>query len=78
MCCGILADNDTHEELGRFKTRSGPKFIIDSNNVQDIEDMFAKADYIISYNGSKFDLPVLRKDEARCEDGLHHLEVRRG
>ncbi|MBQ2437108.1 MAG: hypothetical protein II265_03355 [Clostridia bacterium] len=61
VCCGILADNDTHEELGRFKTRSGPKFIIDSKNIQDIEDMFAKADYIVSYNGSKFDLPVLAK-----------------
>ena len=77
VCCGILADNETHEELGRFKTRSGPKFIIDSQgrfktrsgpkfiidsqNVQDIEDMFSKADYIISYNGSKFDLPVLAK-----------------
>lgn len=61
VCCGILADNDTHEELGRFKTGDHGNFCVDGQNLQDIEDMFSKADYIISYNGSKFDLPVLAK-----------------
>ena len=61
VCCGILADNETHEELGRFKTGDHGNFCVDGQNLQDIEDMFSKADYIISYNGSKFDLPVLAK-----------------
>ena len=61
VCCGILADNETHEELGRFHTKSGERFMISHENVDAIEDMFAKADYIISYNGSKFDLPILAK-----------------
>ena len=61
VCCGILADNETHEELGRFHTKSGERFMISHENVDAIEAMFARADFIISYNGSKFDLPILAK-----------------
>jgi hypothetical protein len=59
--CGILADNDTHEELARFKTRSKDRFLVDGETLDYIENAFAQSDYIISYNGSKFDLPVLAK-----------------
>ena len=60
VCCGILADNDTHEELGRFKVGDN-QLCVDGGAMAGIEDMFSKADYIVSYNGSKFDLPVLAK-----------------
>jgi hypothetical protein len=59
--CGILADNDTHEELARFKTRSKDRFLVDGETLDYIENAFAQSDYIVSYNGSKFDLPVLAK-----------------
>lgn len=59
--CAICYDSETHEELWRKSTTASPKGIVDGTNVADIVDAFEKSDYIISYNGSRFDLPILAK-----------------
>lgn len=59
--CAICYDSQTHEELWRKSTTASPKGIVDGTNVADIVDAFEKSDYIISYNGSRFDLPILAK-----------------
>ena len=60
-CCGITYDSETHKELDRFCVRSADNGIIDECAMHKICEYFASADYIISYNGSRFDLPVLAK-----------------
>lgn len=60
-CCGITYDSETHKELDRFCARSADNGTIDECTMHQICEYFASADYIISYNGSRFDLPVLAK-----------------
>jgi uncharacterized protein YprB with RNaseH-like and TPR domain len=60
-CCGITYDSETHKELDRFCVRSADNGTIDECSMHKICEYFASADYIISYNGSRFDLPVLAK-----------------
>lgn len=57
----ICFDSETHKELWRKSTIASPNGIVDASNVADIVETFEKSDYIISYNGSKFDLPILAK-----------------
>lgn len=60
-CCGITYDSETHKELERFCVRSADDGIINECAMHHICEYFDSADYIISYNGSRFDLPVLAK-----------------
>ena len=59
--CAITYDSETHQELSRTLVRSDEKGIVDQFAMNKINDCFADADYIISYNGSRFDLPILAK-----------------
>lgn len=59
--CAISYDFDTEKELWRKSTTASPKGVVDGTNVADIVDAFEKSDYIVSYNGSRFDLPILAK-----------------
>jgi len=59
--CAITYDSQTHQELSRMLVRSDEKGTIDQLAMNKINDYFADADYIISYNGSRFDLPILAK-----------------
>lgn len=60
--CAITYDSDTHEELSRTLVRSRPDSgVIGSDEIGRINATFENSDYIISYNGTKFDLPVLAK-----------------
>lgn len=59
--CAITYDSQTHQELSRTLVRSDEKGTVDQLAVNKINDCFDDADYIISYNGSRFDLPILAK-----------------
>lgn len=59
--CAITYDSETHQELSRTLVRSDEKGTVDQFAMNKINDCFADADYIISYNGSRFDLPILAK-----------------
>lgn len=59
--CSICFDSETKQELWRKHSVAGDRGIIDSSNVADVMDAFNDCDYIVSYNGSRFDLPVLAK-----------------
>jgi len=59
--CAITYDSQTHQELSRMLVRSDEKGTVDQLAMNKINDYFADADYIISYNGSRFDLPILAK-----------------
>lgn len=59
--CAITCDSETHQELSRTLVRSDEKGTVDQFAMNKINDCFADADYIISYNGSRFDLPILAK-----------------
>jgi len=59
--CAITYDSQTHQELSRKLVRSDERGTVDQLAMNKINDYFADADYIISYNGSRFDLPILAK-----------------
>lgn len=59
--CAITYDSQTHQELSRKLVRSDERGMVDQLAMNKINDYFADADYIISYNGSRFDLPILAK-----------------
>ena len=59
--CGLTYDSSTHELLREDTVCSGPNGAIGRIDMDTIEDCFANADYIIGYNSSRFDLPVLAK-----------------
>lgn len=59
--CAITYDSQTHQELSRVLVRSDERGTVDQLAMNKINDCFADADYIISYNGSRFDLPILAK-----------------
>jgi hypothetical protein len=59
--CGITYDSQTHQELSRLCVRSADNGVVDETAMFKINQYFEQADYIISYNGSRFDLPVLAK-----------------
>ena len=59
--CAICCDYDTEKELWRNSTIASPSGVVDGTNVADIVDAFGKSDFIVSYNGSRFDLPILAK-----------------
>lgn len=59
--CAKVCDSDTHAELGRVCVTSDENFEIDQFGLQKIEETFLDCDYIISYNGTRFDLPILAK-----------------
>lgn len=59
--CGITYDSVTHEELSRICVRSDKDQLIDQFGMNKIDDYFQDADYIIGYNSTKFDLPILAK-----------------
>lgn len=59
--CAITYDSQTHQELSRTLVRSDEKGTVDQLAMNKINDYFDDADYIISYNGSRFDLPILAK-----------------
>lgn len=63
--CAITYDSATHEELDRTLVRSDfTTGLIGQSEVDSIERCFDATDYIISYNGIRFDLPVLAKIRA--------------
>lgn len=64
--CAICYDSETHKELWRKSSVASPKGIVDSSNVADVIGVFEDSDYIISYNGSRFDLPILAKIKHDC------------
>ncbi len=59
--CAITYDSQTHQELSRTFVRSDERGTVDQLAMNKINDCFDDADYIISYNGSRFDLPILAK-----------------
>lgn len=59
--CAITYDSQTHQELSRMLVRSDERGTVDQLAMNKINDYFDDADYIISYNGSRFDLPILAK-----------------
>lgn len=59
--CTITYDSVTHEELSRTLVRSNEFKQILQSDMDTINKVFDEADYIISYNGSRFDLPILAK-----------------
>jgi len=59
--CAITYDSQTHQELSRKLVRSDERGTVDQLAMNEINDYFDDADYIISYNGSRFDLPILAK-----------------
>lgn len=59
--CAITYDSETHQELGRTLVRSDEHGDIGQSAMNKINACFEDADYIISYNGSRFDLPILAK-----------------
>jgi hypothetical protein len=62
--CAIKYDSDTHQELSRVCVESSPDGTVDQFQMDDINNAFEDCDYIISYNGSRFDLPILAKMKA--------------
>ena len=59
--CTITFDSETHNELSRHCVTSTADGRVFATEVNAIKDALAEGDYIISYNGQKFDLPVLAK-----------------
>ena len=59
--CAITYDSTTHEELGRVLVRSDSNRNFGQSQIDRINEVFEDSDYIISYNGTRFDLPVLAK-----------------
>lgn len=59
--CAITYDSTTHEELGRVLVRSDSNRNFGQLQIDRINEVFETSDYIISYNGTRFDLPVLAK-----------------
>ena len=59
--CSITYDWDTEQELDRLSIYSGDDHAVDDSIMGRIEDVFESSDYIVSFNGLKFDLPVLAK-----------------
>lgn len=58
--CAIQFDWATHEELKRVTITSDENGYVNTQMDQ-IDKLFEESDYIISFNGSKFDLPILAK-----------------
>lgn len=58
--CAIQCEWETHEELKRVTITSDENGYV-STQIEQIDQLFAESDYIISFNGSKFDLPILAK-----------------
>ena len=68
FCCNCISfDSDTHEELDRISLQSADNFAIDVTLVSRLQEYLAKADYFITFNGSRFDLPILAKIKRDCE-----------
>ena len=65
--CAISYDSETHEELDRFVIRSADNFVVDVTRIARLCEYMTKADFIITYNGSKFDLPILAKIRRDCD-----------
>ena len=59
--CAITYDSENHKELGRTLVQSDENEIIHQSDIDKIDECFENSDYIISYNGSRFDLPILAK-----------------
>ena len=59
--CAITYDSTTHEELGRALVMSDSNRNFGQSQIDRINKVFEDSDYIISYNGTRFDLPVLAK-----------------
>lgn len=59
--CAITYDSETHNELSRVMVRSKENGVIAQSEMDQIEKCFTDADFILSYNGARFDLPVLAK-----------------
>ena len=57
---GIMYDSDTKEEIKRV-TVTDKDGIVDTARVAIIDSLFDESDYIVSFNGKRFDLPVLAK-----------------
>ena len=75
--CAITYDSQTHEELKRVCVRSADSGVVDECAMHTINECFADSDYIISYNGSRFDLPVLAKMKSdikkMCYTSAHYI-----
>lgn len=59
--CAITYDSQTHIELDRVCVRSDKNKHINEREIDLIDKVFENSDYIISFNGTKFDLPILGK-----------------
>ena len=59
--CGITYDSVSHEELDRLCIKSTSAYQINQEHIDKIDKYFSDSDYIISYNGSRFDLPILAR-----------------
>ena len=62
--CAITQDMDTMQEVSRVCVDSGTSGQVGSIQVNQIIDTFRDSDYIVSFNGSRFDIPVLAKIKA--------------
>ena len=62
--CAITQDMDTMQEVSRVCVDSGTSGQVGSIQVNKIIDTFRDSDYIVSFNGSRFDIPVLAKIKA--------------
>lgn len=59
--CAITYDMETMQELYRTCVDSGFNGQVTAAEVNDICDCFRNSDYIVSFNGTRFDIPVLAK-----------------
>lgn len=62
FCLGaIVWDSDTKTEVARILLESDDNDNIRTETLNRIDSLFASSDYIVSFHGSRFDLPVLAK-----------------
>lgn len=61
-----MYDSETRQEIGRFSVVDNGRAIT-REGMAEIERCFEMADYIVSYNGKRFDLPLLAKVRSDLE-----------
>lgn len=66
--CGIMYDSDTKQELERVTIVDNGTDVT-REHIAAIDHYFGQADYIISFNGKRFDLPVLAKIKSDLKRG---------
>lgn len=66
--CAHKLDTETKQEVGRVTVASKSDGTLGAADLAEIEAIFNTSDYIVSFNGKKFDLPVLAKIKREIDD----------